>query len=94
MMAGLITLAIFFSLFRMESDRLLQEQTIFPIPSSGALSSFRNSNAYLDIVPTPEGYNHIALFNPADSSQPMFLTSGDWEVTGRIHGVDSKKGLV
>jgi dipeptidyl aminopeptidase len=73
---------------------LLQTQTIFPVPSTGALSSFKGSNGYLDIVPTPEGYDHIALFSPADSSQPLFLTSGDWEVTGGIHGVDPKKGLV
>lgn len=45
-------------------------------------------------MPTPEGYNHIALFSPADSSTPRFLTKGDWEVTGGIAGVNAKKGLV
>jgi len=70
----------------------IQEQTIHPVPS--ALASFVGTNAYLDIVPTPEGFNHIALFNPADSSEPQFLTSGDWEVTGGIAGVGAKKGLV
>ena len=78
----------------MNLKRRLQEQSIFPMPTSGALSSFRNQNTYLDIVPSPGGYNHIALFSPADSSQPQFLTSGEWEVTGRIHGVDSNRGLV
>jgi len=45
-------------------------------------------------VPTPEGYNHIALFSPATSSTPRFLTSGNWEVTGGIQSVDAKRGLV
>ena len=52
------------------------------------------AEAYLDIVPTPEGYNHIALFSPASSSTPHFLTSGPWEVVGGIKGVDLEKGLV
>ncbi|KAK1233376.1 Dipeptidyl peptidase 4 [Marasmius sp. AFHP31] len=42
---------------------------------------------YLDIVPTPEGFNHIALFSPANSSNPIWLTKGEWEVTGGIKGV-------
>ncbi|KAI0820257.1 dipeptidyl aminopeptidase [Trametes gibbosa] len=50
--------------------------------------------AYLDIVPTPEGYNHIALFSPANSSIPHFLTSGSWEVTSEILAVDPSKRLV
>ncbi|KAL0569963.1 Dipeptidyl peptidase 4 [Marasmius crinis-equi] len=44
---------------------------------------------YLDIVPTPEGFNHIALFAPANSSTPIWLTKGEWEVTGGIKGVGS-----
>ncbi|PPQ68381.1 hypothetical protein CVT25_007919 [Psilocybe cyanescens] len=68
------------------------EQTIYPVPAG--LTAFAGTNAYLDIVPTPEGYNHIALFNPASSKTPHFLTSGEWEVTGRIRRVDSKKGLI
>ncbi|KDR80915.1 hypothetical protein GALMADRAFT_241446 [Galerina marginata CBS 339.88] len=68
------------------------EQTIHPIPTE--LTSFAGTNAYLDIVPTPEGYNHIALFNPANTNTPLFLTNGEWEVTGGIAGVDAKKGLV
>lgn len=71
---------------------ILQDQTIYPIPTG--LTSFAGTNAYLDIVPTPEGYNHIALFNPASTDKPHFITSGDWEVTGKISGVDVKKGLV
>ncbi|KAF9482998.1 hypothetical protein BDN70DRAFT_874224 [Pholiota conissans] len=68
------------------------DQSIFPVPAT--LESYADTNAYLDIVPTPEGFNHIALFSPASSSTPRFLTSGDWEVTGGIKGVDAVKGLV
>lgn len=50
--------------------------------------------AYLDIVPTSEGYNHIALFSPANSTTPRFLTSGPWEVTSGILAVDVSRGLV
>ncbi|KAL0954070.1 hypothetical protein HGRIS_005220 [Hohenbuehelia grisea] len=63
------------------------DQNIHPVPSSG-------SDAYLDIVPTPEGYNHIALFSSANTTSPRFLTSGSWEVAGGISAVDTKKGLV
>lgn len=45
-------------------------------------------------MPTPEGYNHIALFSPVDSSTPRFLTAGDWEVTDGILGVDPLQGLM
>jgi dipeptidyl aminopeptidase B len=45
-------------------------------------------------VPTPEGYNHIALFSPVDSSTPMFLTTGEWEVADGILGVDPLRGLM
>ncbi|KAI0794726.1 dipeptidyl aminopeptidase [Fomes fomentarius] len=50
--------------------------------------------AYLDIVPTKDGYNHIALFSPADSNTPHFLTSGEWEVTSGILAVDTNRSLV
>lgn len=65
------------------------EQTIYPLSSLDL-----DGDAYLDIVPTKEGYNHIALFSPATSSTPKFLTSGNWEVTGGIQSVDQKRGLV
>lgn len=67
----------------------LQEQYVYPLtPKDGQPSG------YLDIVPTPEGYNHIALFSPADSSVPRWLTYGEWEVAGGIKAVDRKQGLV
>lgn len=68
-----------------------QNQNIFPLPKSMKGSG---SAAYLDIVPTPEGYNHIALYSPANSNTPRFLTSGEWEVSSGIKGVDAKLGLV
>ncbi|PFH50952.1 hypothetical protein AMATHDRAFT_80539 [Amanita thiersii Skay4041] len=67
------------------------KQTIYPLPRS--LTTAR-SNAYLDIVPNSDGYNHVALFSPADSDAPRFLTSGKWEVTSGIKAVDTKRGLV
>ncbi|KAI6130211.1 dipeptidyl aminopeptidase [Pisolithus thermaeus] len=66
-------------------------QNIYPLPLS--LRS-GDSPAYLDIVPSEDGYNHIALFDPADSTTPRFLTSGPWEVTGGIKVVDAQRGLI
>ncbi|WWC64025.1 uncharacterized protein I303_106631 [Kwoniella dejecticola CBS 10117] len=50
------------------------------IPVKGGLSG------YLDIVPN-EGYNHIALFSPINATHPIWITSGEWEVT-EISGVN------
>ncbi|WVQ93213.1 hypothetical protein IAU59_000277 [Kwoniella sp. CBS 9459] len=47
---------------------------------------------YLDIVPN-EGYNHIAFFSPLNASKPIWVTSGEWEVT-EISGVDAERGLI
>ncbi|KAJ8455895.1 hypothetical protein ONZ45_g18849 [Pleurotus djamor] len=73
------------------------DQFIYPIPPQPVHRRANNGNAeeaYLDIVPTPEGYNHIALFSPATTSKPHFLTSGEWEVVDGIKAVDLDKGLV
>ncbi|EMD39367.1 hypothetical protein CERSUDRAFT_113004 [Gelatoporia subvermispora B] len=67
------------------------EQRIYPIPDAAIPYG---SSAYLDIVPTPAGYNHIALFSPANSSTPRFLTDGEWEVTAGILAVDTNRSLV
>lgn len=48
----------------------------------------------MDIVPNEDGYNHIALFSPAESETPKWLTSGSWEVTSEILGIDIHKRLV
>ncbi|KAF8677639.1 Dipeptidyl aminopeptidase [Rhizoctonia solani] len=61
------------------------EQNIVPL---------KQTPGYLDILPTPKGYNHIALFSPPDSSDPIWLTSGEWEVTGSVLAVDETHGLI
>ncbi|KAI0351315.1 dipeptidyl aminopeptidase [Trametes cingulata] len=66
-------------------------QAIYPLSPSLSPSG---EPAYLDVVPTPEGYNHIALFSPASTSTPRFLTSGDWEVTSGVLAVDANRSLV
>ncbi|KAA1470272.1 dipeptidyl aminopeptidase [Dentipellis sp. KUC8613] len=66
-------------------------QTIYPLPASAAPGGVP---AYLDIVPTKEGFNHIALFSPVNSSTPQFLTSGEWEVTDGVQAVNAKDKLV
>jgi dipeptidyl aminopeptidase len=81
---------------------LLQGQTIVGLQSSVLLHSANDAAApipsypsgYLDIVPDAAGYNHIALFSPSDAAEPVFLTSGEWEVDGGIEAVDIKRGLV
>ncbi|KAJ7777301.1 dipeptidyl aminopeptidase [Mycena metata] len=65
-----------------------------PSPLVSTLSAGTVAAAYLDVVPTPEGFNHIALFSPASSSTPVWLTSGEWEVTKGIMGVDAVNGVV
>lgn len=51
-------------------------------------------SAYLDVLPNAEGYMHIALFDPADSGKPQWLTSGAWEVVNGIASVDEQRGVV
>ena len=58
------------------------------------LTAVAGVDPYLDIVPDHEGFNHIALFSSASSDTPRFLTSGPWEVAGKIQGIDAKNGLM
>jgi dipeptidyl aminopeptidase len=74
----------------MLNDNLMQSQSIYPLPPSLA----GDTPAYLDIVPNQDGYDHIALFSPATSSQPRWLTSGNWEVSNRILSVDANRSVV
>lgn len=71
-------------------------QNIYPLPTAlvSSLSAGTAAAAYLDVVPTPEGYNHLALFSPPSSSTPVWLTSGEWEVTQGVMGVDITNGIV
>lgn len=49
------------------------------------------TTAYVDVVPDPRGFKHIAFFSDARATEPTFLTTGDWEVASLLH-VDSKRG--
>ncbi|TFK19411.1 dipeptidyl-peptidase [Coprinopsis marcescibilis] len=66
------------------------DQAIYPLRSQDPDAH----SAYLDIVPNSDGFNHIALFSPATSETPLWLTTGNWEVTGTIRGVDLERRLV
>lgn len=67
------------------------EHTVYPLPENFSPSGLPS---YLDIVPDKDGYNHIALFSPASTSTPQFLTTGPWEVTDGVRAVDLVNGLV
>ena len=67
------------------------EHEVHPLPERFSASGLPS---YLDIVPDKDGFNHIALFNPASSGTPRFLTTGPWEVTDGIQAVDQEKGIV
>ncbi|KAF7370927.1 hypothetical protein MSAN_00726600 [Mycena sanguinolenta] len=72
-------------------------QNIYALPSTlvSSLSAGTVAAAYLDVLPTPEGFNHLALFSPASSSTPIWLTSGEWEVTNNgVTGVDIENGII
>lgn len=53
----------------------------------------RPDDGYIDTV-IHNGYDHLAYFAPLDSSDPVMLTSGEWEVVDAPSAVDSKNGLV
>ncbi|KAI5291644.1 hypothetical protein KEM54_002391 [Ascosphaera aggregata] len=52
-----------------------------------------NFDGYIDTV-IHENHNHLALFSPINSSKPIMLTHGDWEVVDAPSAVDVKNGLV
>lgn len=54
----------------------------------------KGTEGYLDIVPTKDGFNHIAFFPTLDSAEPIFITEGEWEVADGIAGVDQNRRLV
>lgn len=53
----------------------VQYQTVRPLDPAQS-----TSGAYIDVIPSPAGYRHLALFPTAESSSPIFLTNGSWEV--------------
>ena len=63
-----------------------QSQNAIPIPG--------DVPGYLDVVPTKDGYPHVALFAPVTSGEPIWISKGEWEVANGISGVDLEKGIV
>ncbi|GAA5905144.1 hypothetical protein JCM8208_000293 [Rhodotorula glutinis] len=71
-----------------------------PSSSDGSTLAARAPNppsyppGYLDVLPNPLGFRHLAYFSPASSSDPVWLTNGTWEIDGGIERVDVRRGLV
>ena len=57
-------------------------------PSNG-----RPHDGYIDTV-IHNGFDHLAYFHPMNSSKPVHLTSGKWEVVDAPSAVDLKKNYV
>ncbi|KAE8149977.1 putative dipeptidyl-aminopeptidase B [Aspergillus avenaceus] len=57
-------------------------------PSKG-----RPHDGYIDTV-IHDGYDHLAYFTPLDNSEPIMLTTGEWEVVKAPSAVDLNRGLV
>ena len=53
----------------------------------------RSHDGYVDTI-IHEGYDHLAYFSPLDSSEPVMLTKGDWEVVSAPSAVDLEKNTV
>ncbi|KIW25208.1 uncharacterized protein PV07_08406 [Cladophialophora immunda] len=53
----------------------------------------RPEDGYVDIVISDNG-NHLAYFSPLNSSIPVMLTRGSWEVDGGPAAIDLKNNLV
>ncbi|EGG01205.1 dipeptidyl aminopeptidase IV [Melampsora larici-populina 98AG31] len=52
------------------------------------------SPGYLDIRVDQDGYRHVAYFSPPNASEPIFLTSGQWEIDGSIQAIDLSRRLI
>jgi dipeptidyl aminopeptidase B len=68
----------------------VSEQTRF-IPSDPA--NGRPLSGYVDTV-IHDGYDHLAYFTPLDNPDPIFLTSGSWEVVKAPSAIDLAQNLV
>lgn len=53
----------------------------------------RPHDGYVDTV-VHEGYDHLAYFAPLDSSEPVMLTKGEWEVVHAPSAIDLERNLV
>ena len=56
-------------------------------------SNDRPYSGYIDTV-IHEGYDHLGYFTPLDNSEPIMLTSGEWEVVDAPSAVDLAANLV
>lgn len=68
----------------------VSENTWF-IPSNH--ENGRPHSGYIDTV-INNGYNHLAYFTPLDNPEPIFLTSGPWEVVDAPSSVDLDNNIV
>ncbi|GAA6041035.1 hypothetical protein JCM8097_004686 [Rhodosporidiobolus ruineniae] len=73
-------------------------QNIVPLLRPSSLSSNAPIPSYppgyLDVLPSPKGYNHLAYFSPPDAGEPVWLTEGEWEIDGGALRVDLERGFV
>lgn len=53
----------------------------------------RPHDGYIDTI-IHENYDHLGYFTPMDNSEPILLTSGDWEVVKAPSAVDLKNNIV
>ncbi|KAJ4345773.1 uncharacterized protein N0V89_011908 [Didymosphaeria variabile] len=53
----------------------------------------RNEDGYVDTI-IHDGYDHIGYFTPLDSTKPVLLTQGEWEVVDAPSRVDLNNNLV
>jgi dipeptidyl aminopeptidase len=56
-------------------------------------SNGRPQDGYIDTV-IYNNYDHLAYFTPLDNPNPIYLTSGSWEVVNAPSAVDLKNNLV
>lgn len=64
---------------------------IFPVPKNS--SAGRDNVGFIDTI-VVDGYNHLGFFENVDSTKPVPLTSGDWEVTSGVISFDAEENLV
>lgn len=53
-----------------------------------------DSPKYIDIADNGDGYMHLALYSVNESSEPTWLTTGDWEVISGTVVVDGVNRLM
>ena len=53
----------------------------------------RPESGYVDTI-IHEGYDHLAYFTPLDNPEPIYLTSGEWEVVKAPSAVDLVNNLI